>query len=292
MTDRHFPRLGVIVKPESDRASDGVKRIMRWGKKNSVEILADNAAAGLLNTRGLDDDELVKQADGLIVLGGDGTLLGAARLATAESLPLLGINLGSLGYITEVSFDEIEESLDKLAAGDYSIEERMMVEMKKGGAENSGSGTALNDIVFSRKSTTKMIELSISVNGHHVSGYRADGLIISTPTGSTAYALSAGGPILYPLMDSLLICPICPHTLTNRPIVIPGDSVIEVDFAAGQEEVIATLDGQVYIDINENDHLTVKRSGRATRFIKVPDRTHYDTLRSKLSWGGKTTDNV
>ena len=292
MADRHFPRLGLIVKPESKRASDGVKRIMQWGKKNSVEILANSATAGLLKTKGLDDDELVKLADGLIVLGGDGTLLGAARLATAESLPLLGINLGSLGFITEVAFGEIEESLDKLAAGDYSIEERMMVDLKKGGAKDSGSNTALNDIVFSRKPTMKMIELSISVNGHHVSGYRADGLIISTPTGSTAYALSAGGPILHPLLNSLLICPICTHTLTNRPIVIPGGSVIEIDFAAGQEGIIATLDGQVYIDINETDHLTVSRSGRVTRFIKVPDRTHYDTLRSKLGWGGKTTDNA
>lgn len=292
MADVHFPRLGVIVKPESDRASEGVKRIMRWGEKNSVEILVNNAAAALVKTAGLDNDELIKLSDGLIVLGGDGTLLGAARMATEKSLPLLGINLGSLGFITEVAFDEIEQSLDKLAAGDYTIEERMMVDLKKDNAKDSGSNTALNDIVFSRKSTTKMIELSISVNGHYVSAYRADGLIISTPTGSTAYALSAGGPILYPLLDSLLICPICTHTLTNRPIVIPSNSVIELDFAAGQEGLIATLDGQVYIDINENDHITVRRSDRVTRFIKVPDRTHYDTLRSKLNWGGKPTDNA
>ena len=292
MADVHFPRLGVIVKPESDRASDGIKRIMQWGKKNSVEILTDNRAARLVKTRGYDDEELLKLVDGLIVLGGDGTLLGAARMARAKSVPLLGINLGSLGFITEVAFDEIEESLDKLAAGNYSIEERMMVNLEKGGAKKSGSDTALNEIAFSRKLATKMIELSISVNGHHVSAYRADGLIISTPTGSTAYALSAGGPILYPLLDSLLICPICPHTLTNRPIVIPSDSVIEIDFAAGQEGLIATLDGQVYVDINENDHITVRKSDRVTRFIKVPDRTHYDTLRSKLNWGGKTTDNA
>ncbi|MFQ5431257.1 MAG: NAD(+)/NADH kinase [Nitrospinota bacterium] len=291
MADTHFQRLGLIVKPELALALNGVKRIMQWGKKNSVEILANNKTAGLLKTRGFDDDELVKMADGLIVLGGDGTLLGAARLATAESLPLLGINLGSLGFITEVAFDEIEESLDKLISGDYTIEERMMADLKISNAKDSGSNTALNDIFFSRKSTMKMIELSISVNGHHVSAYRADGLIISTPTGSTAYALSAGGPILYPLLDSLLICPICPHTLTNRPIVIPGDSIIDIDFAAGQEGIIATLDGQVYIDINENDRLTVGRSDRVTRFIKVPDRTHYDTLRSKLGWGGKTTSN-
>lgn len=292
MANTHFPRLGVIVKPESPRASEGVKRIMQWGGKNSVEILASNAAAGLVKTQGLDDEALIKSVDGLIVLGGDGTLLGAARLAAAKSIPLLGINLGSLGYITEVAFDEIEQSLDKLAGGDYSIEERMMVDLKKDGGKGSTDDAALNEIVFYRTSTMKMIELSISVNGHHVSAYRADGLIISTPTGSTAYALSAGGPILYPLLDSLLICPICPHTLTNRPIVIPGDSLIELDFAAGQEGIIATLDGQVYIDINVNDHVRVSRSSRVTRFIKVPDRTHYDTLRSKLAWGGETTDNA
>ena len=292
MTNKHFPRLGVIVKPESERAPEGVKRIMQWGEKNSVEIVLSNTAAALVKATGLNDEELIKLSDGLIVLGGDGTLLGAARLATMNSIPLLGINLGSLGFITEVAFDELEQSLDKLAAGDYSIEERMMVNLKNGGAKEDGSHTALNEIVFSRKSTTKMIELSISVNGHHVSAYRADGLIISTPTGSTAYALSAGGPILYPLLDSLLICPICTHTLTNRPIVIPSDSVIELDFAARQEGLIATLDGQVYVDINENDHITVRRSNMVTRFIKVPDRTHYDTLRSKLNWGGKPTDNA
>jgi NAD+ kinase len=289
MGNIQYKRLGVMAKPQSPLAPEGVKRIMEWGKKNSVDILMESATAVLVKTEGLDQDKLLKSIDGLIVLGGDGTLLAAARLATTDSLPLLGINLGALGFITEVAFDEIEQALDKLHAGNYSIEERMMVDLKKGNGERPVGEAALNEIVFSHKSPAKMIELSITVNGQYVSRYRADGLIISTPTGSTAYALSAGGPILYPLLDSLLICPICPHTLTNRPIVIPGDSVVELEIRPGQDEIIATLDGQVRIDVSENEQFTISRSDKVTRFIKVPDRSHYDTLRSKLGWGGTST---
>ena len=289
MQNRHFARLGIMAKPSSPLAPEGIKRIMEWGKSHKVEILTDKATASLVNAEGTDNKDFFSSIDGLIVLGGDGTLLAAARAVKDDMLPLLGINLGSLGFITEVAFDEIESALDNLGTGNYRIEERMMLNLKGGKAGSSGQNVALNDIVFSRKSLAKMIELAITVNGQHVSRYRADGLIVSTPTGSTAYALSAGGPILYPLLDSLVICPICPHTLTNRPIVIPGDSVVEMDIAEGQEEVIATLDGQVSIDIEENEHLTITRSDRVTKLIKVPDRTHYDTLRGKLGWGGTAT---
>jgi NAD+ kinase len=285
MPDLTISRLGLMAKTHNPLALKAVERINKWGGEKGVEILADRDTATLAKREGLDREPLLKAIDALIVLGGDGTLLSAARMATNKSLPLLGVNLGSLGFITEVALDEIETALDELMAGDYVIEERMMIDLTKENDKQSIKKAALNDIVFSRRLLAKMIELSIKINGQHVNSYKADGLVISTPTGSTAYALSTGGPILYPLMDSLVICPICPHTLTNRPIVIPGDSVIELNIREGQEEIIATLDGQVCIDVNERDRLIISRSDNVTQLIKVPKRTHYDTLRSKLGWG-------
>lgn len=291
MAESRIARLGVLAKPQSPLAPQAVARVLKWGKKRGVEILMDRACAKTLKLKsgGLEHSKLFNSIDALVVLGGDGTFLGAAREATERAIPLLGVNLGSLGFMTEVALDGVETALEELSTGNYSIEERMMLDLKIKGRSGTRSDVALNEVVFSRKAMAKMIELSVSVNGQHITQYKADGLIISTPTGSTAYALSAGGPILYPTLDAILICPICPHTLTNRPVVIPGADVIEIDIMKGQEEVVATLDGQICLDLNPMDHLTLCRSSHTTRIIKVPERTHYDTLRDKLGWGGSAT---
>lgn len=292
MPDTKITRLGITAKPRSPFAPTAIGRIMKWGQNNDVELLMEPATAELVKEKGTDRKTFLNSIDALIVLGGDGTFLAAARMATEQSIPLLGVNLGSLGFITEVALGEIETALSKMIAGNYIMEKRMMLDFTRESDKTKRVEVALNDVVFSGKSLTKMIRLSITVNGQYVTRYRADGLIISTPTGSTAYALGAGGPILYPVLDSLLICPICPHTLTNRPIVIPGDSVIEVHIMERYDEVTATIDGHVCMGMTEHDRLTVRRSEKITRIIKVPDRTHYDTLRNKLGWGGTPADNV
>ena len=283
--------IGLVVKPQSPLAADSINRAIAWGDANGIKVLIDLTSAKLIKSEGLDHCTLMDSVDALLVLGGDGTFLATARKATTHNVPLLGVNLGSLGFITEVAIDELEEAMQKLKDGKFEIEERMMIDVVVKNDQKTTEMTALNDVVLTRKNIAKMIELSISVNREQVTNYKADGLIIASPTGSTAYALSTGGPILYPTLDALVICPICPHTLTNRPVVMAGDSVIEVDINAEQDEVIATLDGQESIDINEHDHLTITRSKNVTRLIKVPGRTHYDTLRQKLRWGGSSKPN-
>ncbi|MDH5541545.1 MAG: NAD(+)/NADH kinase [Nitrospinota bacterium] len=291
MKNKPVKSIGIIVKPKSPLAPQAIARVMEWGAKNGVEILTDRTTGKIVKEKGVEHSTLLDSVDVLLILGGDGTLLASARMATNHSVPLLGVNLGSLGFITEVAYEEMERALEKLKHGDFDIENRLMVNVTVESDKDSINLVALNDVVLSRKNIAKMIELSITVNKEYVTDYKADGLIISSPTGSTAYALSAGGPILYPTLDALVICPICPHTLSNRPLVVPGNFVIEVDLHEGQETIIATLDGQESIDIQEHDHLTISCSEKITRLVKVPGRTHFDTLRSKLGWGGSSKPN-
>ncbi len=291
----NIKRIGVVTKPQSALAHQAVIKVIEWGKRRGVEISLDRAAAKAVtefSTEGLDHPMLLSSIDALLILGGDGTFLGAARMATAYNIPLLGVNLGSLGFMTEVALEELDTALDEMYEGQYDTEERMMLDLKIENAQGIRREVALNEIVFSGGYAAKMVELTVSVNTQHVTTYRADGLIISTPTGSTAYALSAGGPILYPTIEAILICPISPHTLTNRPIVVPHNYVIEIDISSRQQEiVVATLDGQIAIDVNKQDHITVSRSANTTRVVKVPERTHFDTLRSKLGWGGAAANH-
>ena len=288
-------RIGVVSKPHSALAHEAVIKVMEWGKRRGVQICFDQAAAKAVaefNPEGMDLATLLSSIDALIILGGDGTFLGAARMATVYNIPLLGVNLGSLGFMTEVALEELGTALDEMYEGQYDTEERMMLDLLIENDRGIRREVALNEIVFSGGHAARMVELTVTVNGQHVTTYRADGLIVSTPTGSTAYALSAGGPILYPTIDAILICPISPHTLTNRPIVIPHNYVMEIDIGPRQDTLVATIDGQITIEVNKQDHITVSRSANTTRVVKVPERTHFDTLRSKLGWGGAAANHV
>ncbi len=278
-------RLGLAAKLKSPLAAKAIEKVSAWGKKRGVEILIERETAKLTGVKGVDRESFAGSVDALVVLGGDGTLLAAARTANSDSIPLLGVNLGSLGYMTEVAYEEIEKALENIRNGNFSIENRMMLNLTIGNDESSKSETALNDVVISHKSMARIIELSLSINGQDVTHYKTDGLIISTPTGSTAYALSAGGPILHPALEAIVICPICPHTLTHRPLVVPNSSVIDVKILRQRDDVNASVDGQVIFDVKEGDRLVVTRSEKVTRLIRMPDRTHFDVLRSKLGWG-------
>lgn len=294
MPKMNMRRIGVVTKPQSTLAHQAIIKVMEWGKRRGVEVLLDRAAAKAakeVKAEGVEHAQMLASIDALIILGGDGTFLGAARMATAYNIPLLGVNLGSLGFMTEVALEELDRALDEMYEGQYDTEERMMLDLKIENEKGTRREVALNEIVFSGGYAAKMVELTVSVNGQYVTNYRADGLIISTPTGSTAYALSAGGPILYPTIEAILICPISPHTLTNRPIVVPHNYIIEIDISFQQEVVVATLDGQIAIDVNKQDHITVSRSANTTHVVKMPERTHFDTLRRKLGWGGAAANH-
>jgi NAD+ kinase len=229
--------------------------------------------------------ELPGQVDLLIILGGDGTLLSMARAVGDLGVPLLGVNLGGLGFLTATTLDEMFPALEAYLAGHMAIEERMLLAARiVRNGQPLGEYAALNDIVITKSAMSRIIDLSVSVEGRYATAYRADGLIISTPTGSTAYSLSAGGPILFPTMDAVVLTPICSHTLTNRPIVVPGTDRIEVTLLADQE-VMATMDGQVGVGLREGDTVEIRKASSRIRLVRFPQKDFFSVLRTKLKWG-------
>jgi NAD+ kinase len=224
--------------------------------------------------------------DLVLVLGGDGTLLSAARLIEDTAQPILGINLGSLGFLTELGLEELFESLERVLEGEYSRESRVRLEASlHRGEEQIGRYQVLNDVVINKGALARIIDLETYVDGQKVTNYQSDGLIISTPTGSTAYSLAAGGPIIDPTLDVIVISPICPHTLTNRPLVIPGGAVVELFLRSDSGEVFLTLDGQEGTRLNQGDRVRIRASGNKVNLIRTGSRNFYDVLSTKLHWG-------
>jgi len=224
--------------------------------------------------------------DLIVVLGGDGTLLSVARTAQAEGIPLLGVNLGSLGFLTETALDRLDPVLDAVFAGACSLEERSMLEaaVRRGAAER-GPFVVLNDAVITKAALARMIEIEAAVDGAYLTTYRADGLIVATPTGSTAYSLSAGGPIVYPDMEAIVVTPICPHTLTNRSLVVPGRVTVELAVRPEEHDIHLTLDGQVGVALDPADRVLIRTARARTRIVHVPGHEWFGVLRRKLKWG-------
>jgi len=266
---------------------DTLQSVVAWLRaKNIVAILDTTSAALLGETGGIQKTQLANQADVLLVLGGDGTMLNAARLAGERGIPILGVNMGGLGFLTEVRLENLYPSLDRVFANDFVLDERLMLKthVHRHG-ETVTQGAVLNDVVISKGTLARMIELKIAIQGEFVTNLRGDGLIISTPTGSTAYSLSAGGPILAPAVQSLVLTPICPHTLTHRPLIVPAEAEIEVTLTSKDDGAMATMDGQVGVAISQGDTIEVKVSEYRTRLIRFPETRYYEVLREKLKWG-------
>lgn len=281
-----FRRVAVVAKASSREARQTAHELADWLERRGLEVALDAAACrGHRPPRAVTFDPAAAY-DLAVVLGGDGTMLSVAR-SLREGTPILGVNLGHLGFLTEVGRGELYPNLVKVLAGDYRLEERAQLDVE---LERAGGGTSryrvLNDAVIAKSALARIIELDVSVAGLSVARYRADGLIISTPTGSTAYNLSADGPILYPLLPVAVLTPICPHTLSQRPVVIPDDERIQVVLETPREEVYLTLDGQEGTTMGFRDRISVARSARSVRLVKVSGRTFYDSLRGKLRWGG------
>jgi NAD+ kinase len=222
----------------------------------------------------------------LVTLGGDGTMIGAARFVGDRQIPVLGINFGFLGYLTEFTLDELFSALEGLPVGNFHLDQRMLLDVKltRRGKEIE-SLRALNDAVISSSAPVRMIEIEAKINGMFVNTFRADGMIVATPTGSTAYSLSAGGPIVHPSMSAILLTPICPHMLSNRPVVMPGDSVVDLFFKRAKVELMLTVDGQVPIHLLPGDQVTVERSQTTFDLIRPTNRNYFEVLRTKLKWG-------
>lgn len=230
--------------------------------------------------------EMCAASDLIVVLGGDGTMISTARLVGDSEALVLGINYGSLGYLTDFRIEEMYSALEAIFEGNYEIDRRVMLRAEHWrGDEKLGEGRVLNDVVINKAALARIIEIEVELNGLYVNSFRADGLIVSTPTGSTAYNLSAGGPIIYPSMNAVVLTPICPFTLTNRPIVVPDTAEIELELKNENEGVVLTLDGQIGHTLNSGDTVKIRKSTTTFNLVQPPNRNYFDVLRNKLKWG-------
>jgi NAD+ kinase len=287
-------RVGIVAKSGLTAAAEQLEQLGTWLAQRHIEpvyehetaTLTSNAARHAHATR----DELPALVDLVVVLGGDGTLLAmATRIAqSGRDVPILGVNFGSLGFLTETRIDELLPSLDAVLAGTAVIDRRAMLaaDMQRAG-EAPDSRVALNDVVFTKAAMSRIIELTVSVGDNLVTKVKADGLIVATATGSTAYNLAAGGPIVHPRVDALVLTPIAPHTLTYRPIVVPATEVIEVrpTVVDAKDEIFVTYDGQSGYPLRAGDVVRIKRSERTLQLVKAPARNYFELLREKLKWG-------
>lgn len=280
-------KIGVYAKKDHPDAEQITLDICERLKREKIEVLLEDSLAEQVGqVNGFGADEIPDLVDLIIVLGGDGTLISVARQIGHRDVPILGINLGRLGFLTEVTQAELPAMLDRLVAGEYEVSERMMLDASiRRAGKVVGEYTVLNDVVINKGALARIIDMATSVDGRHLSTYKADGLIISTPTGSTGYNLAAGGPIIYPEINSLVITPICPHMLTNRPIVVWSKSVIEIEVKFENDVVFFTADGQVGRKLLPGDVVQVRRSEARTKLVTSPSKDYFEILRTKLSWG-------
>lgn len=262
----------LVTKPKQPEVAQVAEQLAAWFRGKGIQASLEPQAASM--------------ADLSVVVGGDGTLLAAARLLGDRQIPILAINHGGLGFLTEVTLEEMYRALERVLDGHFITEQRMMMNIKVSRAnKHCGLYSSLNDVVINKGTISRMIELEMCVDGQCVSRFRADGLIVATPTGSTAYNLSAGGPIVFPTMAAMIVTPICSHTLTNRPIVLPPEVKVEITLAAAHEDVHVTVDGQVGMKIEKDDKITVEKSSLAVKLVAPADKNYFDVLRGKLKWG-------
>jgi NAD+ kinase len=281
---RTIKKVGIVIKPHAPRIESILTELEAYlGSRGLACLMEDVAADKLGKTGGVPRGVIAEETDLIIVLGGDGTLLSIAHLAARRDVPVMGVNLGNLGFLTEVPLQEMILTLDTLLAEDINIiSPRMLLQSEFKGKIDF----CLNDVVINKGAVARMIQFKIWIDDREVETMRSDGLIIATPTGSTAYSLSAGGPILQPLIPAVLLTPICPHTLTFRPTVISSESRIRIQLLASEEEVYLTLDGQRGGPMAKNDMVEVRKANCELRLVSSPKRGYFDLLREKLGWGG------
>ncbi len=286
-------RIGIVAKRNKPEAVAIASHLVEWLQTKKIDVYLEGEKGKLLTPtlpeggwKSIGREEIPDDVQMIIVLGGDGTLLSVARQVWNKNIPILGVNLGGLGFLTEITLDELYPVLERVVRDDYEVNER---EVLSAGVIRRGGRIAefivLNDAVINKGALARIIDLETTINGDYLSTFRSDGLIISTPTGSTAYNLSAGGPIVYPSLHTIIITPICPHTLTIRPIIIPDDVKIRALLKSRDEEVTLTLDGQQGFTLEFEDVVEVKKAEGRILLIKSPYRHYFELLREKLKWG-------
>jgi len=278
--------VGIISKPNVPAAFELVPKLLQWLNGRGIAARIDEETAAYAKSEGLPRPDVPEGCELVIVLGGDGTLLSAARAIGRRETPLFPVNLGGLGFLTAITIDEVFPELERAFRGEHRMAKRRLLntEVQRAGQVVT-SYDALNDAVLSKADIARMIDLDVYVDAQFVCAYKADGLIVSTPTGSTAYSLSAGGPIIFPSVPAICITPICPHMLTNRPVIVPETSVIRIVSRGPDESVFLTIDGQVGTPIRQNDALICHSTPYCLNLIRPPRQLFFDVLRQKLKWG-------
>jgi len=278
--------IAIFAKVHDPRCQDVALQLISWLKGKNLTPLVEAHLARHIDFKENIITDIPPDTEMVVVLGGDGTLISVARMIGDREVPILGVNLGSLGFLTEITLDELCASVERYSTGDYKISERMMLKVTVvRNGELIEKKRVLNDVVITKGALARIIDLETTINDSYLTTFKGDGLIISTPTGSTGYSLSANGPILYPELECFVITPICPHTLTNRPIVVASDSLISVELKCLKEDVFLTLDGQVGIELKCGDEIRVRKSEYQTRLIISYSKDYFEILRTKLKWG-------
>ncbi len=293
MTASSIQRVGIVLKPHQPDALKTMCELATWLGGRGITLVGGpeiereqiKEQTGCVVAQ-VEPGKLGASVDLILVLGGDGTMIATARLLGDAEVPVLGINYGGLGYLAEFRIEELYAALESILSGDYRLDERVMLDVELlRGDEKVTHNRVLNDVVINKSALARIIEIEAYFNRQFVNSFRADGLIVSTPTGSTAYNLSAGGPVIYPSMNAVVITPICPFTLSNRPIVVPDDAVIELSLKTDQEDVALTLDGQVGFPLKVEDRVVIRKSQTTFSLVQPMNRNYFDVLRDKLRWG-------
>lgn len=286
-------RIGIVLKPHQPEALETICELVIWLAERDIKLLGgpEIEREQIEHQTGCAVDEINSQklagdVDLMLVLGGDGTMIATARMIGDQEVPVLGVNYGGLGYLAEFRIEELYTALESILAGNYRLDKRVMlaVELQRGDTSVT-SNRVLNDVVINKSALARIIEIEAYLNRQFVNSFRADGLIVSTPTGSTAYNLSAGGPVIFPSMNAIVITPICPFTLSNRPIVVPDSAEIELLLKTDHEDVALTLDGQVGFPLKVEDRVSIRKSRTTFNLIQPSNRNYFDVLRDKLRWG-------
>ncbi len=287
--------VGIIVNRERKNALDYAISLVNWLEEKNIKVFVTDWLGRKINRQELiaDKREIGEKANLIISLGGDGTLFRVARDFSPYQIPLLGINLGGLGFLTEIPVSQFKEGLTKIMTGRYKIEKRLMLEaIIYRDKRKIGTSLALNDFVISKVALSRLVNLKTFVSGEFITTYSADGLIISTPTGSTAYSLSAGGPIVQPNLGIIILSPICAHTLAVRPLIISENDVVEVILEHPSSKVMLTVDGQIGFDLKDKDIIRVKKASCQAKLIRLEEKAFFEILQTKLGWSGISRKNL